>query len=192
MSETRPALSSALSGAELSRWYWTLSELTALAKSLGVPRGGGKVALASRLAAALDGAPPAPAVRRAQAGPQLVGPLSAETVIGPGQRCSQPLRAYFRQRIGPGFTFDEFMRAFIATGAGRTLDEAVDHWHATRPQAARQRPIGAQFELNAFLRRRRVSHPGESRQEALVAWRRHRSLPASERERIDDVVPRSQ
>jgi hypothetical protein len=78
MTATRPPLTPALSGAELRRWYWTLAELTALARTLGVPRGGGKPALTDRLAAALDGAPWSP--RRA--GPHRVGSWPA--------RCPRP------------------------------------------------------------------------------------------------------
>lgn len=181
MAETRPALSPALSGAEVTRWYWTLAELTALARTMGVPRGGGKAALTRRLCAALDGAPVTAPVPRAPAGRQLAAPVSADTVIPPGQRCSQVLRAYFIDQVGPAFTFDEFMRTFVAAAAGRTLGEAVAHWHATRAQAAQHRPIGAQFELNAFLRQHRRRNPGASRQEALAAWQEHRSRPVDQR-----------
>ncbi len=178
MTPTRPALGPALSGAELRRWYWTLAELTALARTLGVPRGGGKTALTDRLAAALDGAawtapPPAP-----PRGPQLSGPLSADTVLPPGQRCSQLLRRWFEQQAGPGFAFDGAMREFIAGGAGRTLGEALAHWHRTQADAARPGPIGAQFELNAFLRRWWAAHPTGTRAQALAAWREHRAAPA--------------
>lgn len=178
---TRPALSIALSGAELRRWYWTLAELTAFGRTLGVPRGGGKPALTERLAAALDGAAaPAPAPR-ASAGRQLTAPVSAATVIPPGQRCGQVLRGYFEREIGPGFVFDGFMREFIAQGAARTLGDAVAYWHATRQAATLPRPIPPQFELNAFLRRWRYDHPGGDRRAALAAWREHRSRPVDER-----------
>ncbi len=86
-----------------------------------------------------------------------------------------------------GFAFDETMRSFVAQGAGRTLGEAVAHWHATREEAARPSPIGAQFELNAFLRRRRSTHPGEGREAALAAWREYRSRPVDQR--ADDLTP---
>ncbi len=52
--EVRPLLSTALTGAELLRWYWTLAELTGLARQMGVPARGGKAAVTARLAAALD------------------------------------------------------------------------------------------------------------------------------------------
>lgn len=178
---TRPELSPSLPSGELRRWYWTLAELERLARDLGVPRGGGKQALTERLAGALDGEqPPAPAPR-APAGRQLQGPLTAATVIPQGQRCSQTLREFFRHQVGPGFTFDAVMREFVATGAGRTLGDAVAHWHATRTEAARPKPIAPQFELNTFLRRWRAARPGRTRDDALAAWREYRALPVEER-----------
>ncbi|MEV6684375.1 DUF6434 domain-containing protein [Streptomyces sp. NPDC051130] len=176
--ETRPELGAALSGDELSRWYWTLAELSVFARELGVPRGGGKAALTDRLRAALDGvAPPAAPPRTRSAGRQLAAPVNGSTVIPEGQRCSQVLREYFRREIGPGFHFDAYMRTFIAEGAGRTLADAIAHWHATRQAAARLQEIGSQFELNRFLRDWHAEHPAGSRAEALAAWRAHRDRP---------------
>ncbi|ROQ93632.1 hypothetical protein EDE04_0016 [Streptomyces sp. 2132.2] len=178
--EARPKLSVALSGFELSRWYWTLAELTVLARELGVPRSGGKAVLTERLRAALDGvAPPAVPPRTRSAGRQLAAPVNGSTVIPEGQRCSQVLREYFRREIGPGFHFDVYMRTFVAEGAGRTLADAIAHWHATRQAGARLQEIGSQFELNRFLRDWYAEHPAGSRAEALAAWRAHRDRPRS-------------
>ncbi|MFF4546669.1 DUF6434 domain-containing protein [Streptomyces sp. NPDC001435] len=69
-------------------------------------------------------------------------------MIPVGQRCNQVLRRYFVEVIGPGFHFDAFMRKFIAQNPGRTLADAVAHWHATRLDAARPREIEEQFEFN--------------------------------------------
>ncbi|MFF3209696.1 DUF6434 domain-containing protein [Streptomyces sp. NPDC002886] len=192
--EVRPAPSPELSGAELARWYWTLAELSSLARRMGLPAGGGKAAVTARIAAALDGLPaPAPVPARAPApvpsparsggrpvhgaGRQLAAPVDGASVLPPGQRCSQVLRAYFVREIGPGFHFDAFMRDYVAQGAGRTLAEAVAHWHATRAAAAEPREIGAQFELNRFLRDWHARHPEGTRAQALAAWRAHRSRP---------------
>ncbi|MFD8976600.1 DUF6434 domain-containing protein [Streptomyces sp. NPDC059593] len=176
--ETRPELSAALSGDELARWYWTLAELTVFAREIGVSRSGGKVALTQRLRAALDGVAPAAAPPRTRsAGRQLAAPVNGSTVIPEGQRCSQVLREYFRREIGPSFHFDAYMRAFVAESAGRTLADAIAHWHATRQTAAQLQEIGAQFELNRFLRDWHAEHPAGSRTEALAAWRAHRGRP---------------
>ncbi|MFD3775129.1 DUF6434 domain-containing protein [Streptomyces sp. NPDC058612] len=176
--ETRPELSAALSGDELSRWYWTLAELTVLARELGVPQGGGKAALTDRLRAALEGvAPPTAPPRARSAGRQLAAPVNGFTVIPEDQRCSQVLREYFRREIGQGFHFDAYMRTFVAEGAGRTLADAIAHWHATRQAAVQLQEIGSQFELNRFLRDWYAEHPAGSRAEALAAWRAHRDRP---------------
>ncbi|MFB6839918.1 DUF6434 domain-containing protein [Streptomyces sp. NPDC056361] len=176
--EQRPELSPALSGDELARWYWTLAELTVLARELGVPRAGGKAALTERLRAALNGdVPPPPPPRARPAGRRLAAPVNGSTVIPQGQRCSQVLREYFRREIGPAFHFDAYMRTFVAEGAGRTLGDAVAHWHETRQAAAQPQEIGSQFELNRFLRDWNAQHPTGSRTEALAAWRAHRDRP---------------
>lgn len=171
-------MSPRLSGDELARWYWTLAELTGLAREMGVPRGGGKTALAGRLRAALDGHPAEPvAVVRRKGGRQLAGPVDGRSVIPEGQRCSQVLRAFFVREIGPGFHFDAPMRDYIARQAGRTLADAVAHWYATRAEAAEPRRPGAQFEFNRFVQDWHARHPEGSREQALAGWREHRERP---------------
>ncbi len=185
--ETRPPLTARLTGTELRRWYWLHSELIDFARTLGVATAGGKVALTERVAFALDGQPPPPGSggRRSVGGAQLVGPLTEDTVIPTGQRCSQRLRAYFVAHLGAGFHFDAPMREFISTG-GRTLGEALEYWRTTRP--AHPRPsaateISAQFELNRFTRAWHQTHPGRPRAELLAAWAHYRSLPVEARSR---------
>ncbi|MFB7468777.1 DUF6434 domain-containing protein [Streptomyces sp. NPDC056224] len=179
--ESRPALTPALTGAELARWYWTLAELSGLAREMGLSAGGGKAAVTARLAAALDGLPPGPAPAPARAarggGRQLAAPVDRATVIPRGQRCSQVLREFFVREIGPGFHFDAFMREYVAQGSGRTLADAVAHWHATRARAAEPQEVAAQFEFNRFLRDWHARHPDGARAQALAAWRAHRARP---------------
>ncbi|MFE2553284.1 DUF6434 domain-containing protein [Streptomyces sp. NPDC059355] len=176
--ESRPALTPALTGAELLRWYWTLAELSALAREIGLSAGGGKVAVTARLAAALDGnRPPEPVRAPRRGGRRLAAPVDGDTVIPEGQPCSQVLREFFIREIGPGFHFDAFMRDYVAQHAGHTLAEAVAHWHATRARAAEPQAVAAQFEFNRFLRDWHTRHPQGTRQQALAAWRDHRALP---------------
>lgn len=179
MTISRPVPDSSLSGAELRRWYWLKSELISLARALGVRTGGAKAELTERLAAVLDGLPePAGAPRRVHnAG--ISQDLTRESVIPHGQRCSQALRGFFVSELGPGFHFDAPMRNFIATGAGRTLGEAVQFWAGSRDLPPAE--IGAQFELNQFQRSWHAAHPGAGHRQVLEAWQVHRSLPIDAR-----------
>ncbi|WP_091412603.1 DUF6434 domain-containing protein [Friedmanniella luteola] len=176
MTESRPPLTDELSGPELLRWYWTRAELLRFARASGLDASGDKQALTAKVAAHLDGAPaPRAAPRRPPPPPPLPEPLSPDTVIPAGQRCTQQLRRHLTAVVGPSFRFDAAMRDFVAGGAGRTLGAAADHWSRTR---GRPRPaIGAQFELNRFLRDWHHDHPAGTRAEALEAWQVRRALP---------------
>ncbi|WP_454086170.1 DUF6434 domain-containing protein [Georgenia sp. Marseille-Q6866] len=177
--ESRPPVTEVRSGAELRRWYWLRTELQELAAALGVSRSGGKEELLFRVTAALDGEPvPAPAPRPRTAR-QLTAPVGPETVIPPGQRCSQVLRAYFIDAVGPGFHFDEHMRHFVAHGEGRALGEAVEHWYRTRDEPPGE--IGRQFEYNRFTREWFAANPGGTREQCQEAWWRHRTSAVDRR-----------
>ena len=102
--------------------------------------------------------------------------FTRETVIGPGWRCSQPLRAFFLQEIGPQFHFNGVMRDFIKNGAGRTLREAMDAWNADRSQPKTKKEIAPQFEFNRHIREYFKAHPGATLDEAIIAWRDEKVL----------------
>lgn len=178
----RPPLDVRLSPADLLRWYWTLEELRHLARLLGVRSTGSKTVLTQRLHAALAGQPfHEPTARRAPAAP-LSSRLDHRTTIPVGQRCTQQLRAWFTEQVGPGFRFDGAMRAFISGGDGtRTLGGALLHWHQSRGSTTEV--IDEQFEHNRFTRRWRADHPGGSREELLDDWRTYRNSPVDDRGR---------
>ena len=159
----RPALTPELAAEEFRRWYYLKTELAAFAREIGVAASGSKEDLTARIALALTGgeAVATPSDRRVRAGGQLERPVSAGSVIPPGQRCSQVLREFFASEVGPSFRFDAEMRDFIAKGEGRTLGDALDHWRATRGRG--QSTIGRQFELNRFTRQWYQDNPSGHR-----------------------------
>lgn len=181
----RPTLDASLSGAEFRRWYWLkdelADELADAARALGIRSTGSKDILSARIAAALDGAPfTEPTSTRRPSTPQLSGPLTAATVIPAGQRCSQPVRAWFVEQVGTSFRFDAAMRGFFSrTDGTQTLQDALDHYRATRDPAPTD--IDAQFEYNRFTRAWRQANLTGSRRELSAAWQACRSLPVDER-----------
>lgn len=180
----RPPLNAAMSGEDLMRWYWLRNELTAFARDLGISTAGNKEALQARIAAQLDGRPLPARMPTGRAGPcsQLTGPLTAQTRVPRGQRCSQHLRAWFEDRLGPSFRFDaEMRRWFAGTDGTATLADAVAHWQATRGTASTQ--IDRQFEFNRFTRTWHATHPEGTREQLLIAWRDYRAQPVDVRGR---------
>ncbi len=179
----RPELAADLSVAEFTRWYWLKDELAGFARQLGVRATGSKEVLAARIAAALAGREfIEPVALRRASGAQLTGMLSAATVVPAGQCSSQVVRAWMVEQIGPGFHFDAEMRAFFSESDGtKTMQDAVEHWHATRGGA--ERTIDQQFEYNRFTRAWHESHADGSHEELLAAWRDYRRQPIDERGR---------
>lgn len=182
MQGNRPEMFKDLSAAEFARWYWLKAELIDFARLLGISGAGGKQLIAARICAALDGEPfvepvLAPPVRTTQ----LRAPLGAATVIPPGQRCSQVVRAWFIDQVGPGFHFDAAMRDYFADADGtQTMNDALEYWRASR--GAPKQEISSQFEYNRFTRAWHRENPAGSREELLHAWRAYRSKPRDERD----------
>lgn len=178
----RPALTAAITGTELLRWYYLRAELVDFARQIGISTAGGKKELTDRLVAALDGQPIPPPTRvtRSTSAP-LEGELSLDSVIPPGQRCSQQLREFFVGQVGTQFRFDAAMRSFIADQSGATLGDAVNHWHRTRSDAPA--PPAEQFELNRFTRQWYLEHPHGSREDLRRDWLIYRDTPTDRRGR---------
>jgi len=181
--EERPPLTESLTGAELLRWYWLKDELADFARRLGIRSTGGKEVLTRRIAARLDGIAfvESQPSRRASA-VQLAGPVTADTVIPVGQRCSQVVRAWFVEQVGASFGFDAAMRDFFAHSDGtQTMQDALLHYRATRDRA--RKSIDAQFEYNRFTRAWYEANPEGAREDLLRAWQSYRSQPVGRRKR---------
>ena len=183
MTPNRPALTAELTEAEFLRWYWPRAELVTLARHLGVPTGGAKEVLTARIAARLAGRPFEVTRVPRSSTVRMTTPFSPDTVIPPGQPCSQPLRAWSVGELGPSFRFDAAMRGFFAAADGtRTLQDALAHWASTRTDEPKA--IDPQFEYNRFTRAWHESHPGGGSSTSLRdAWRAYRAAPTDARTR---------
>lgn len=186
MSAGRPALERGLDEAEFRRWYWTLAELRAFARDLGVGASGAKAEVADRIAAALGGRSAARNARSpARASSTLPGPLTQQTLLPAGQSATQQLRAYFLEVIGPSFIFDGHMRRFLTQSEGATLGDAVENWHRTR--GTELPPQSSSLEFNRFTRHWHRDHPEGSAADSRAAWKRYRALPVDERPDVADA-----
>ena len=178
----RPTLDARLDPHLFRDHYWLKSELAAFCRSQGLRTDGPKTILAHRVEASLRGEPPAsePAPRRNTAMPAT---FTRSTVIGPGWRCSQDLRAFFTAEMGRPFHFDGVMRARIHDGFGVTLGQILDE-AVCGVRSVSTSEIAPQFEYNRFVRAFRAASPGARHQQVVTAWRAYRNIPVSERPTI--------
>lgn len=163
---TRPVLTPDLPAAEFRRYYWLNQELLGFCRANALSTHGSKAELTDRIAVWLaTGTRTAPVARRPPAR-HLPATLTRDTLITPGWRCTQALRAFFCAEIGAHFHFDQRMRDLIAQGAGTTLGEAILAWQQPRQATT----IAPQFEYNRHLRAYHHTHPNATRAEAIQAW----------------------
>ena len=151
--------------------YWLKRELVAFCRQYGLPTSGAKAALAQRIEVFLETGE----VEQVREAPRPKGKMpeqfTRDTVIGPGWRCSQSLRAFFEREIGPRFHFDGVMRDFIKRdGVGKTLQDAIDAWHEERRKPRLEKEIAPQFEYNRHIREFFKGNEGATLQEAIAAW----------------------
>ncbi|PKN94055.1 MAG: cytoplasmic protein [Chloroflexi bacterium HGW-Chloroflexi-6] len=175
---TRPLLNSRLSAEAFLRYYWLKEELSAFCRDCGLSTSGSKQTLTERIANYLetgDNVGSTPAVRK---GPksQMPATFTRTTVIGPGWRCSQGLRAFFEQEIGRSFHFDATLRDFIHHGQGKTLQEAILVWEAAQ-RSPLETEIAPQFEYNRHIREYLKANPGAGLKAAIRAWNELKQHP---------------
>jgi hypothetical protein len=170
----RPALTPSISLDDFRGYYWLKEELAEACRSWHLPSGGSKADLSRRIEAYLnkDSLPPAAPRKKAAAMPKS---FTRQTVIGTNWRCSQELRFFFEREIGSQFHFNAIMRDVIQNGAGKTLQEAIDLWHANPAPPAGKTNIASQFEYNRHIRDFFKQHPGASLPEAIAAWNQIKS-----------------
>lgn len=171
----RPKLTLTASITEFDAYYRLKSELIDFCRQNCLPAGGSKAELTGRirLFLATGAQPNPPATKRAAAA--MPEQFSPQTIIGPGWRCSQPLRFFFEAEIGPHFHFNGFMRDFIKNGAGKCLQEAIDGWIEQQRTPRPPAEIAPQFEYNRFIRAYFKANPGKPFAEAVAAWNAHKT-----------------
>ncbi len=171
----RPHLNPSLSSAEFSAWYWLKKELSDFCRTVGLPASGSKQEIAQRIALWLDGKN-LPSIQRCQRDviPEV---FELTTVVGTGWRLTRELRAFFENVCGKHFRFNGALREFFATqaNAGKTLSDAVKVYQNSLLQKNATTIIAPQFEYNSHCREFFANHPGATRAEAMIAWRKKRS-----------------
>jgi len=170
----RPALTKSLALDAFQTHYWLKSELAAFCRRHEISAAGGKLEIAQRIEAFLKNSePPAPAKakRPRAAAAAMPKTLSRETVLQPGWRCTEALRAFFERELGPRFHFNGAMRDFVRDGAGRTLGDGIAVWEQSLREPKGSSTIAPQFEFNRHMRAYFKANPGHSHADAVKAWK---------------------
>lgn len=180
---SNPPLDQTLDAAEFARRYWLRSELVGFCRREGITASGSKDELTARVTAHLSGQPlPMPAAARRIGGMPTV--LNADTVIGPGWRCTEALRRFLEAELGRRVRFDGALRRLVHEGAGLRLGDLIARW----AEAPLKAEIAPQFEYNRFVRAFRAASPGATHAAVVAAWKAYRDTPKDLRPPVASLV----
>lgn len=176
MSE-RPELSRALDGADFRGYYYLKEELAAFCRREGLRATGGKLELTERIAHYLDTGEKTESVTKALPKARETGVISPESIIETPFVCSERHRAFFKEQIGKGFSFNVGFQTWLKSNPGRTYAEAVEAYRRILAEKKRNPPaIDRQFEYNTYIRAFFADNPGRTLKEAIRCWNYKKGL----------------
>ncbi|PAF17669.1 cytoplasmic protein [Terribacillus saccharophilus] len=184
----RPELTHITNADSFLDYYWLKEELVQFCRENDLPVSGSKMEITARIESFLrDGLIEKPARKQSRSKKKFrksPEPLSRSTVITEDHRCSQQVRAFFKQEIGDHFHFSTYIQNYFRDNIGNTYEDAICAWHeeeARKQDPAYKKEIAPQFEYNRFIREF-FSNPinkGKTRSQAVEAWNRKKSKPYS-------------
>ncbi len=185
----RPVLDRRLDSETFRSFYYLKDELVRFCRENKLPASGGKAELTERIAHYLDtgeASAALPAERKRTAVPETI---TAESHIEPDFVCSETHRAFFREKIGPAFTFNVAFQKWLKSSSGKTYGDAITAYHRIIAEKMLKKPtIGSQFEYNTYIRDFFAVNKGKTLQDAIKCWKYKKSLQGHNRYEPSDLI----
>lgn len=182
----RPELDKSMDSKTFRAYYWLKEELVQFCKRYSLPTSGSKAEISDRIACYLDTGMIVPVAAKRKSGIKIPR-ITEETEIESGLVCSEVHRAFFKEHIGPAFTFNVPFQKWLKANAGKTYKDAVDAYFQIIADKKRVKSeIDRQFEYNTYIRDFFADNKGMSLEDAIKCWNYKKRLPGSHRyERTD-------
>lgn len=188
MSE-RPMLSNISDKETFQNYYYLKSELVEFCRQNGLPTQGSKAELSDRVAYFLDTGLVLNNLKVKRKVDVNVNEITENTVIEQNIVCSELHRAFFKQKIGNGFSFNVTFQKWLKANAGKTYGEAIQAYYSIVAEKKHcKNTIDKQFEYNTYVRDFFADNQGRTLSEAIVCWRYKKGLPGHNRYQRSDLV----
>lgn len=185
----RPVLARGLDSETFRSFYYLKEELVRFCRENKLPVTGGKAELTERVAHYLDTgeADPVPVSERTRpAAPEII---TEEWLIEPDFVCSETHRAFFKEKIGPKFTFSVAFQKWLKSNSGKTYADAISAYHQINADKKLTKSnIDSQFEYNTYVRDFFASNKGKTLKDAVKCWKYKKSLQGHNRYEPSDLV----
>lgn len=183
----RPILDKNLDSKTFRRLYFLKSELMDFCRENGLPASGGKLEITDRIAYYLEtGRVQSAAAARKKAAP--VTHIDENAAVEPDFVCSETHRAFFREQIGDGFSFNVAFQKWLKSNTGKTYKDAVGAYYQIMEDKKKGKTvIDKQFEYNTYIRDFFEDNKGKSLDEAIRCWKYKKQLMGHNRYERSDL-----
>ncbi|MCI8364199.1 MAG: hypothetical protein HFG34_04530 [Eubacterium sp.] len=187
MSE-RPILNKELDSKTFRDFYYLKEELVDFCRKKNLPVSGGKIEITERIANFLDtGEVQAVLAVKKKARP--LSNITEKTKIEAAFVCSEKHRAFFKEHIGNGFSFNVAFQKWLKSNAGKTYKEAIEAYYKILEDRKKGRTkIDKQFEYNNYIRDFFADNQGKSLEEAIKCWKYKKQLKGHNRYEKSDLM----
>ncbi|PET98113.1 cytoplasmic protein [Bacillus cereus] len=182
----RPPLTKSISLEDFQNYYWLKAELQTFCREHGLPASGSKIEITERISHYLNTGK----ILKNSSGQKVskaslsYKDLSLQTIITNNHRCSEDIRAFFKEKIGANFRFTVALQKFFKENVGKTYEDAITFWYEEnerKKDPSYKTTIGTQFEYNHFTRAffEDPYNKGKSKADAIAAWNEIKTKPGS-------------
>ena len=183
----RPALDKQLDGAAFRSYYYLKEELVDFCRKYKLPVSGGKMEITERIACFLDTGKVLSGTKKTKVSVNI-GEISENTKIEPDFVCSEKHRAFFKEKIGKGFSFNVQFQKWLKSNAGKTYGDAVSaYYQIAEDKKKGKTTIDRQFEYNTYIRNFFADNKGKTLEEAIICWKHKKSQKGHNRYEKNDL-----
>ncbi|MEC2987534.1 DUF6434 domain-containing protein [Bacillus cereus] len=182
----RPSLTKTISLTDFQNYYWLKAELQTFCREHGLPASGSKIEITERISHYLTTGKVLKnsSVPKVSKAPLSYKDLSLQTIITKNHRCSEDVRAFFKEKIETNFRFTVALQKFFKENVGKTYEDAITFWYEENERKrdpTYKTTISAQFEYNRFTRDffKDPNNKGKAKADAIAAWNEMKAKPGS-------------
>ncbi|PEX83646.1 DUF6434 domain-containing protein [Bacillus cereus] len=187
----RPSLTKTMPLEDFQDYYWLKAELQTFCREHNLPASGSKIEITERISHYLTTGKilKNSSHQKVSKASLSYKDLSLQTIITEHHRCSEDIRAFFKEKIGANFRFTVALQKFFKENVGKTYEDAITFWHEEnkrKKDPTYKTTIGTQFEYNRFTRAffEDPYNKGKSKADAIAAWNEIKAKPGS-----NDYIP---
>lgn len=186
--DKRPPLTKDLDAKTFRNFYYLKEELVAFCKENNLPVSGGKIDITDRIAHYLETGKILK-VKSTTRPKTVISDITEETLIEPNFVCAEKHRAFFKEKIGPSFSFPVAFQKWLKTHTGKTYKDAIEAYYQILEDKKKGRTkIDKQFEYNTYIRDFFDDNAGKSLDDAIACWKYKKALPGHNRYEKDDLI----